>query len=164
MRLAPILAGLGLALPALAQQLPLSTESRWIIDATGQRVKLRCINWAGHMETHIPEGLDKQSIDTITGFISQQGFNCVRLTYSIDHALNPDLSVQDAFTAAAAPSGLSVDVLSGLYTNVAAKNSFVSTATTQNVFEAVVASLWKHNIMTVLDNHVSRASWCCKST
>ncbi|KAH1240983.1 (+)-neomenthol dehydrogenase [Glycine max] len=38
---------------------PLSTHKRLIIDeATGQRAKLVCGNWAGHLKPMIPEGLD----------------------------------------------------------------------------------------------------------
>lgn len=144
-----------------AQKLPLSTSSRWILDADGQRVKLRCINWAGHQEANLPEGLNKQSIDYIADFIQQQGFNCVRLTYSIDHALNPDVLVSDSFTAAAGAANVSATDMNNMYSQVAEKNPFVSGATTRAVYEAVIAALWKRNVMTILDNHVSKASWCC---
>ncbi|OTB00118.1 glycoside hydrolase family 5 protein [Hypoxylon sp. CI-4A] len=141
--------------------LPLSTNSRWIVDADGNRVKLRCVNWAGHQEVNLPEGLNKQSIDYIADFISQQGFNCVRLTYSIDHALNPDVLVSDSFTAAAGAANVSADDMSTIYSQVADKNPDLNGATTRGVFEAVIAALWKRNVMTILDNHVSKASWCC---
>lgn len=36
-------------------ELPLRTQSRWIINRNGRRVKLACINWASHMETMLPE-------------------------------------------------------------------------------------------------------------
>ncbi|KAH6654339.1 cellulase family protein [Truncatella angustata] len=152
-----------LALSALSQQisLPLKTDSRWILDNAGNRVKLRCINWPGHMETNIPEGLDKQSIDYIADFIQQQGFNCVRLTYSIDHALNPEVSVQDSFIAAALAANIPVETFDATYARVVEKNPFVANATTQDVFGAVIKSLWDRNVMTILDNHVSKAGWCC---
>src|SRR5690349_6441116 len=109
MRVASYVLGLvGLAAPVLGQSLPLHTSSRWILDANNIRVKFRCVNWAGHLEVNIPEGLNKQPIDSITTWIHQQGFNCVRLTYSIDHALNPNLLVSDSFSAAAAASGASL--------------------------------------------------------
>ncbi|KIY63779.1 glycoside hydrolase family 5 protein [Cylindrobasidium torrendii FP15055 ss-10] len=149
------------ALSAFAQTLPLHTQSRWIMDADNTRVKFRCINWAGHGETNIPEGLHKQSIDHIADFIADNGFNCVRLTYSIDHALAPNTTVRDSFTAAASAANLTVDTLDGLYSRVVEKNPFVGTATTQDVFSAVIAALWDRKVMTVLDNHVSKASWCC---
>ncbi|KAI1378184.1 glycoside hydrolase family 5 protein [Hypoxylon crocopeplum] len=163
MRFFSLLTVLSTVLPAAvsAQKLPLSTSSRWILDADGQRVKLRCINWAGHQETNMPEGLNKQSIDYIADFIAQQGFNCVRLTYSIDHALNPDVLVSDSFTAAAGAANVSATDMNGMYTQVTEKNPFVSGATVRSVFESVIAALWKRGVMTILDNHVSKASWCC---
>lgn len=146
----------------VAQQLPLKTDSRWILDDAGNRVKFRCINWPGHMEANIPEGLHKQSIDFIADFIQQQGFNCVRLTYSIDHALDPGVSVQQSFTAGASAANVSADAFNAIYAQVVEHNPFVANATTQDVFAAVIDALWERKVMTVLDNHVSKASWCCK--
>ncbi|KAI1085858.1 glycoside hydrolase family 5 protein [Whalleya microplaca] len=163
MKLLACLGALGVVLPAaLAEvKLPLSSSSRWILDADGQRVKLRCINWAGHQETNLPEGLNKQSVDYIADFIYAQGFNCVRLTYSIDHALNPTVSVSDSFAAAADAAGVSAEDMSGLYAQVAQKNTLAGEATVRDIFETVIAALWKRGVMTILDNHVSKASWCC---
>lgn len=153
---------LGGAAVVTAQQLPLHTQSRWIMDSTGTRVKLRCINWSGHGEANIPEGLNKQSIATIAGYIADNGFNCVRLTYSIDHALDPLVSVQDSFTNAAAAAGVDVSAMDAAYAGVLAQNPDVANGTRQDVFAAVIKGLWDRNVMTVLDNHVSKASWCCK--
>ncbi|KAH9906193.1 glycoside hydrolase family 5 protein [Xylariomycetidae sp. FL2044] len=153
---------LGFVIPALAQTaLPLSTSSRWILDADGNRVKLRCVNWAGHQEVNIPEGLNKQSVDYIAELVAAQGFNCVRLTYSIDHALNPDLKISESFTAAAAAAEVSVDDMNGMYASVAEKNPWAADATTRDAYAAVIAALWKNGVMTILDNHVSKATWCC---
>jgi hypothetical protein len=169
-RLGPLLAILGLLTPliqaAAPPPLPLKTSSRWILDANNQRVKLRCVNWAGHMETHIPEGLQAQSIDHIVDWIAAQGFNCVRLTYSIDHALNPSLRVADAFTAAASPAGVSVPDMTALYARVVTNNPWITaTTTTRDVFARAIDTLWsRHGVMTILDNHVSKASWCCNLT
>ncbi|GLT86552.1 hypothetical protein SLE2022_046860 [Rubroshorea leprosula] len=65
--------------------LPLSTNSRWIVDdQTGQRVKLACANWVSHLEPIVAEGLaeglSKQPLDVISKKILSMGFNCVRLT------------------------------------------------------------------------------------
>lgn len=164
--LALALAG-GAAAVAQAVELPLSTSSRWILDATGARVKLRCVNWAGHMEANIPEGLHKQSVEAIADTIAAQGFNCVRLTYSIDHALAPDVRVGDSFAAVSASTGISQEDADGLYARVAEKNPFVGEgegggATTRDVYGAVIKALWDRDVMTILDNHVSKASWCCE--
>ncbi|TPX08976.1 uncharacterized protein E0L32_009555 [Thyridium curvatum] len=146
--------------------LPLHTSSRWILDANNARVKLRCVNWAGHLETNVPEGLHRQSVEWLAGWIADQGFNCVRLTYSIDHALDPDRPVAESFAAAGVPQ---------LFEAAAARNPFLveggqssnnntTTTTTRDVFARVIAALWDRGIMTVLDNHVSRAGWCCNLT
>ncbi|KAJ0118299.1 cellulase family protein [Diaporthe amygdali] len=147
-----------------APNVPLSTSSRWIVDAGGERVKLRCVNWAGHMETHLPEGLHKQSISYLADWIAGQGFNCVRLTYSIDWALNPTLPVADAFTQAATAAGVSADSMTSFYSEALAKNPFLQNATTQDVFGEVIDQLWARGVMTILDNHLSKASWCCNLT
>ncbi|KAJ2964720.1 hypothetical protein NQ176_g10774 [Zarea fungicola] len=79
---------LGVAVTIDKPKVPLHSSSRWILGADNQRVKLRCINWAGHLEVNVPEGLHKQPVNYIASWIANQGFNCVRLTYSIDMALN----------------------------------------------------------------------------
>lgn len=141
--------------------LPLHSSSRWILDANDRRVKLKCINWGGHMEVNIPEGLHKQSVDYLAGWIADAGFNCVRLTYSIDMALHPDANVSTSFVEAAGPAGVSAESLGGLFATAVQKNPFLASATTIDVFGAVVDALWSRGVMTILDNHVSRASWCC---
>ncbi|KAK3692124.1 glycoside hydrolase family 5 protein [Podospora appendiculata] len=148
----------------LAQSLPLHSSSRWILDSNGARVKLRCVNWAGHMETNIPEGLDKQSIPFIADWIRDNGFNCVRLTYSVDHALSPSTLVSSSFSAAASAASVPLASMQTLYGNVLTHNPSIAGATTRDVFGAVVDNLWARGIMTVLDNHVSKASWCCNLT
>ncbi|KAK3944243.1 glycoside hydrolase superfamily [Diplogelasinospora grovesii] len=147
--------------------LPLKSSSRWILDANDRRVKMRCVNWAGHMEANVPEGLHKQSIDDLAGWIAAAGFNCVRLTYSIDHALNPGLKVSDSFAAAAAAAGVPAQSMQSLFASAVDKNPFLAdnATTTSDVFGRVIDTLWEgHGIMTILDNHVSRASWCCDLT
>ncbi|KAE8390304.1 cellulase family protein [Aspergillus alliaceus] len=139
----------------------LFSSSRWILDANNQRVKLRCVNWAGHMEVNIPEGLHHQSIDTITSWIASNGFNCVRLTYSIDMTLDPTVKVSDSFSAAADPAGVSSSDMESLYTQALTHNPHLENATRLDVFATVIDSLHSKGLYTILDNHVSRASWCC---
>ncbi|KAG2017362.1 glycosyl hydrolase family 5 protein/cellulase [Coprinopsis cinerea AmutBmut pab1-1] len=142
----------------------LRSSGRWILDAsTGQRVKLRCVNWAGHMETNIPEGLQHQPASTIAQWIATNRFNCVRLTFSIDMALNPNQRVSDSFTAAAGPAGVSVSEMQGLYNQALSKNPWLSSSTTRGAFARVIQELEARNVLVVLDNHVSRASWCCST-
>jgi len=152
------------ALPAVAAQkpnVPLNASSRWILDSSGQRIKLKCINWPGHMEANIPEGLHRQTIDYITDWIAAEGFNCVRLTFSIDMALNPTLGVADSFRAGAASAGVDEGAVMTLYDQAVEKHPFLAESSILDVFGAVEDALWERGIMTILDNHVSKAKWCC---
>lgn len=146
-------------------KVPLSASSRWLLDAAGQRLKLRCINWAGHLETNIPEGLHRQSVEHTADWIASQGFNCVRLTYSIDMARHPDVRVEDSFRSTAKAAGVDEKAMMRLYAAATEKNPFLAskngTSTVLDVFDRVQSVLWGRGVMTVLDNHVSRAGWCC---
>ena len=142
-------------------RLPLSSSSRWILDSAGARVKLRCINWAAHLETNIPEGLHKQSMDYVADWIATEGFNCVRLTYSIDMTKQLDLPVRDSFVAAARSAQVHEADLLALYNGAVARNPFLANATLIDVLDRTVATLWDRGVMTILDNHVSKATWCC---
>ncbi|KAJ6725713.1 CELLULASE FAMILY PROTEIN [Salix purpurea] len=71
--------------------LPLSTDSRWIVDENGQRVKLACVNWVSHLEVMVAEGLSKQPMDAIAKRIVSLGFNCVRLTWPVFLVTNDTL-------------------------------------------------------------------------
>ncbi|OLN81540.1 Endoglucanase 1 [Colletotrichum chlorophyti] len=154
-----------LALPILAEkpQLPLSSTGRWITDPPGRRVKLRCINWAGHMEVNLPEGLHKRPIESIADWIRLEGFNCVRLTFSTDHALRPHTTVRDSFLYAARAASVPEADLLALHDQALRQNPFLAdpSTTQRDVFARVVDVLWQRDVLTVLDNHVSRASWCC---
>lgn len=143
--------------------IPLHSSSRWILDSNNERVKLRCINWAGHMEVNLPEGLHKQPVSFLADWIQAQGFNCVRLTYSIDHALSPDTLVSDTFTNAAAAAGVPLANMTAMYQAAVAANPFMGNAntTTRDVYGSIIDALWERGVMTLLDNHVSKASWCC---
>lgn len=78
----------------------LHTDSRWIVDRHGHRVKLACVNWASHLEPMVAEGLDKQPVDWISKQIASMGFNCVRLTWPLfmvtNHSLG-SMSVAQSF-------------------------------------------------------------------
>ncbi|CAL5332873.1 unnamed protein product [Camellia sinensis] len=81
-----------MAPPQPMAALPLSTDSRWIVDETGWHVKLSCVNWASHLDAVVAEGLSKQSIDSISKKIVSMGFNCVRLTWPLFLATNDSLA------------------------------------------------------------------------
>ncbi|PHH61042.1 hypothetical protein CDD81_810 [Ophiocordyceps australis] len=142
-------------------KVPLSVRSRWIVDADGQRVKLRCINWAGHLETNVPEGLHRQPIEHMADWIVAQDFNCVRLTYATDMTQNPSLSVDESFRRGARAAKVDEAAVMVLYHAAVQKNPFLHNASVIDVFDRVQATLWERGVMTILDNHVSHSSWCC---
>ncbi|EHA50849.1 hypothetical protein MCOR27_010900 [Pyricularia oryzae] len=159
---AALLLGFATVATALdAPPLPLKASSRWIVNAENKRVKLKCINWGGHMEVNIPEGLHKQPVDFLAEWVANAGFNCVRLTYSTDMALNPGLMVSDSFRAAAPAAGVSAESMSDMYNTAVSKNPWLESASIIDAHAKVVDALWSKGVMTILDNHVSRASWCC---
>lgn len=80
----------------------LSTNSRWIVDGSGKRVKLACVNWPSHLEPMFAEGLSKQPVDVISKSIVSMGFNCVRFTWAIFMVTNSSvasLTVRQSFQA-----------------------------------------------------------------
>ncbi|XP_022969773.1 uncharacterized protein LOC111468874 [Cucurbita maxima] len=85
--------------PSNAYSSSLSTNGRWIVEATtGQRVKLMCVNWPGHMQAMLIEGLHLRPLDNITASVAKLHFNCVRLTYSIHmFTRHANLTVQQSF-------------------------------------------------------------------
>ncbi|XP_030453903.2 glycosyl hydrolase 5 family protein-like isoform X1 [Syzygium oleosum] len=136
--------------------LPLSTDGRWIVDATtGRRVKLACVNWAAHLEPMLAEGLDKKPLGDIVAKIRRLRFNCVRLTWATHmftqpgHGERPVEETLDALGLAKAKGG------------VARNNPLVLNMTHVEAYDAVVDELGKRGVMVVLDNHVSKPKWCC---
>ncbi|PQP95731.1 uncharacterized protein Pyn_10531 [Prunus yedoensis var. nudiflora] len=145
-------------LPATVSAVPLSTSSRWIVDQSGQRVKLACVNWVSHLEAVVAEGLSKQPVDAISKRIASLGFNCVRLSWPTFLATNDTLAsvtVRQSFQSL----GLS-ESIAGLQSN----NPSIVDLTLIQAYQAVVSSLGKNNVMVILDNQVSKPGWCCSSS
>ncbi|KAK4597849.1 hypothetical protein RGQ29_015389 [Quercus rubra] len=142
--------------PVMAQ--PLYTNSRWIVDEGGQRVKLACVNWVSHLEAMVTEGLSKQPVDAISKKIASMGFNCVRLTWPLFLVTNDSLAsvtVRQSFQSL----GLS-DTISGIQAN----NPSIIDLPLIKAFQAVVSSLGANNVMVILDNHISKPGWCCSNS
>ena len=63
---------------------PLSTSGRFIVDTNGKRIRLAGVNWYGASEDMgVPAGLDRIDRGTLAGLIAAQGFNSVRLPFSV---------------------------------------------------------------------------------
>ncbi|KAJ4829946.1 hypothetical protein Tsubulata_049018 [Turnera subulata] len=144
-------------LPQYVKALPLSTNSRWIVDQDGRRVKLACVNWVAHLEVLVAEGLSKQPVDVISQRIASMGFNCVRLTWPIYLVTNDSLgslTVRQSFQSL----GL-VESIAGIQAN----NPSIIDLPLIKAYQAVVSSLGNNNVMVILDNHISKPGWCCSN-
>ena len=129
----------GAPLPAL----PLRTQSRFIVDAKGKRFKLAGASWYGaESKDYVPAGLDHAKLGDIAKHVRERGFNSIRLPWSNELVeLDP---IVDAAKVSANPQ-------------LAGKRAL-------EVFDAVIAALAHEGIVVVLDNHVSKAGWCCTET
>ncbi|TLD24136.1 hypothetical protein PspLS_06979 [Pyricularia sp. CBS 133598] len=155
-----------LAAPAAAALAggPFTTSGRWILAGDNKtNVNLAGINWPGAGEAMIPEGLQYQSAAAIAARIQSLGMNVVRLTYATE-------MVDQIF----ANGGADVPVQKSLITALGQQNGtavwemvkrnnpqFDDKITRLQAFDTVAAELSKQDIYVLVDNHVSKAQWCC---
>uniref|UniRef100_A0A5B7AH14 Putative endoglucanase E1-like n=1 Tax=Davidia involucrata TaxID=16924 RepID=A0A5B7AH14_DAVIN len=140
----------------LSDSWPLSTRSGWIIDkSSGHRFKLRCVNWAAHLQPMIAEGLNKKPSKDIASHIVSNGFNCVRLTWATHMFTRySNLTVAQSLDRLALK-----EVMAG----VAKNNGVLLNSTLVDAYEMVIDDLGFHNVAVVLDNHISEPKWCCSN-
>ncbi|EGX54579.1 glycosyl hydrolase [Streptomyces zinciresistens K42] len=138
---------------------PLSTRGRWIVDANGDRFKLRSGNWhgasgtwtgsgdpeadsnqhAGENSGRIPLGLDRAPMaEIIAGFL-EIGINSVRLPFS-NEMIRDSRPVTDRAVAA---------------------NPSLRGRTPLEVYDAVVRELTAAGLAVILNNHTNTTRWCC---
>ena len=119
---------------------PLHTDGHRIVDAARHTVRLTSVNWYGFDEKeYVAGGLDHAPLATIVEQIKAIGVNSVRLPWA-NETLEHD-PVPPDYALAANPQ------LKGKHAMA--------------VMDAVIAALAREHIMVILDNHVSRADWCC---
>ncbi|MFF8911041.1 glycoside hydrolase family 5 protein [Streptomyces olivaceoviridis] len=138
---------------------PLSTRGRYIVDADGNRFKLKSSNWAGAQGTYegsgdvndlnnhqahqksdnIPLGLDRTPISQIMADFHSLGINSIRLPFA--NALIHDTTVVPDAAVAANPQ------LKG--------------KTPLEVFDAVVMALTADGFAVILNNHTTNYRFCC---
>ncbi|CAF1097852.1 unnamed protein product [Didymodactylos carnosus] len=140
-----------------AHHFPFSTVGRHIIDSTGQTLKFSCVNWPGSMETLMPEGLQHNSVNNIVLLIKAMGFNCVRLTFSIDMTLSKNQNIT-------ALESLQMQSLGSAVSGFQLYNPTLLDETVLSVFNIVLDALEQQDILILLDNHVSKAMWCCSDS
>jgi len=108
--------------------------------ATGDPVRLRCVNWYGaHMESFVAGGLDKRSCGAIADSVVSIGANCVRIPLSVE------LVVRNPTPNASAIVGID--------------RSQCNVSTALDVLDCQVSALTQRGLMVVLNNHVSFAGW-----
>ncbi|GIE99829.1 glycoside hydrolase family 5 protein [Paractinoplanes rishiriensis] len=133
---------------------PLSTRGRYVVDATGERFKLKSGNWhgasgtwTGEGDTHhagenanrIPLGLDRASITEVAASFAELGLNSVRLPFS-NEMIRDAQPVPDEAVAA---------------------NPQLRGRTPLEIYDAVVAGLTAAGLAVILNNHTGSTRWCC---
>ncbi|MEV0029565.1 cellulase family glycosylhydrolase [Nocardia sp. NPDC050793] len=136
---------------------PLSTRGRYIVDADGNRVKLKSGNWHGSSGTwegngddedpannfaqeighRAPLGLDRVRMDKLVGDFKALGLNSIRLPFS-----------NEMITDNRAVTGLTANPeLNGLRPI--------------EVFDRAVKALTDAGLGVILNNHTTSTRWCC---
>jgi endoglucanase len=132
---------------AVAQSLPiippLHTDAHDIVDSAGHRVRLTSVNWYGFdQKEFVAGGLDHAPLGMIVHEIVDLGVNSVRLPWA-NETLERNPPVPDYAVKA---------------------NPQFKGKHAMDVMDAVVHALGEAHIMVILDNHVSRADWCCSES
>jgi endoglucanase len=120
---------------------PLHTSGYDIVDVAGRRVRLTSVNWYGFdQKEFVAGGLDVAPLQVIIDQIHAIGVNSVRLPWA-NETLDKDPLVPDY----AVKANTKFKGRHALY-----------------VMDEIIAALARAHIMVILDNHMSRADWCCK--
>ncbi|MFF0474007.1 glycoside hydrolase family 5 protein [Streptomyces sp. NPDC004284] len=138
---------------------PLSTRGRYVVDADGNRFKLKAGNWSGAQGTwegsgdaadpanhqadqksnNIPLALDRTPMANLLADFHELGLNAIRLPYA-DAMIRDTTVVPDSAVAA---------------------NPQLKGKTPLQVFDAVVAALTADGFAVILNNHTTTYRWCC---
>ncbi|MER5516893.1 cellulase family glycosylhydrolase [Streptomyces sp. NPDC002763] len=140
-------------------QPPLSTRGRYIVDAAGNRFRLKAANWdgaqgswtgsgsitdpvnhhAGQDSYGIPLGLDRASLPQLLSDFQALGINSIRLPFS-NEMIHTTAPVPDAAVTA---------------------NPQLRGKTPLEVYDAVVTALTGAGFAVILNNHTNTSRWCC---
>lgn len=142
-------------------KLPFHTHGPHILSADNKLVQYVGTNWPGHQDAMIPEGLQYSSIKGIVSKIKSLNLNVVRLTFAIelvDDIFNRgDVSLENTLINALGPTNGSL-----VLGEVLKHNPGLSKHTTRlQVYDAVALELAAQGVYLHLDNHMSKALWCC---
>jgi endoglucanase len=124
----------------MAVATPLSTSGRFIVDKNGRRVRLVGVNWYGASEdVGVPAGLDRVDRGTLAGLIAAQGFNSVRLPFSVWMTEQGAPVPQQALAA----------------------NPDLLGKTPLEVYDACVKALTDKGLIVIPNCHLLDFGWCC---
>ncbi|CAI8591890.1 unnamed protein product [Vicia faba] len=140
-------------LASISNSLPLSTNKRWIVDESGKRVKLHCVNWSSHLNAMIAEGLDTISLKNLISQLKELGFNCVRYTWST-HMFT-------RYSTYKVGENFDKFNLSDSRVLIKYYNPSLENITVVEAFDFVIDEFGKQDMMVLVDNHVSDPKWCC---
>jgi endoglucanase len=119
---------------------PLSVSGRFIVDAHGRRVRLAGVNWYGaHEDLGVAPGLERTDRRALARLIAGQGFNSVRLPFSL-WMTEQTAPVPDKYLVA---------------------NPDLSGATPIQVYDACVEALTGEGLIVVPNCHILDPGWCC---
>jgi aryl-phospho-beta-D-glucosidase BglC (GH1 family) len=105
-------------------------------------------NWYGPnlYDTNVVGGLEHQPLDVLTANIKDLGFNCIRLPFTVEQALEDP----------------AVPLHSALPKTPLAANPQLLGLSSMEVFDATVQSLTDAGLMIILNVHTSASVWCCQ--
>ncbi len=142
---------------------PFSTEGNQIKNANGDPVIPIGTNWPGSGETMLPEGIEFRSIAEIVGMMKYVGYNFVRHTYAIQmidqiyENMGNDITVYDSLV-----QGMGQENGTRIMNMISENNPQITKTTTRfEVLSMIAEEEKKQGILMHLDNHISRAMWCC---
>lgn len=144
---------------------PFKTDGLRIIDSSGKPFVYAGINWPGEGEVMIPEGLQYSSIADVVAKIKSLGMNSVRMgwaTEMIDDILDNggDVTIANALGRVLGPENATT-----ILGQIVEHNPAFSAKTTRlQVWDAVAAEIHKQQLHLIVNNHISKALWCCSST
>jgi hypothetical protein len=159
-------------------QLPLRTQSRWIVDQSGHRVKFACVNWPAHMKAMVPEGLAYRSVENLARHVRSMGFNCVRLTFSSEQVENfhrPLVDILESPKQTRPASSrfyhpsfwlkrkMMTPMSASTYELFKQHNGPLDGMTVLGFMHRTMKALREAKVFVILDNHISDARWCCGS-
>ncbi|KAL3468115.1 glycoside hydrolase superfamily [Aspergillus heterothallicus] len=152
-------------LPALSLNTPFSVSGRWILDSNGDPFTYAGANWPGAGEAMIPEGLQYASVSSTLSKIKSIGMNSIRLTFPIELVDDIYEKGQDTTILDSLINALGAENGTAVFNQITTHNpSITSTSTRLDAYDLVASECNTQGIYVELDNHISKAMWCCSTT